>query len=533
MRKLVRAVTFSKKSSRGTSLSSSALQDSKPSQSAAADDEEDAESDMNPDVKAPRSPRQSPRLKVKRISSPQPAASPLLDDNARVVRTLTASDLGHRSWHTLRASPGGQLLGISLGMDEGQHAKGVGRCVVFKVREDSAAAQAGVPVRVFLTAIDGQPTDGTSLEDLNGRIRERIAMAGEVTFEVARPVPVSSRSAQPEAELVAIFDEGPLGLGLAERAPDRAVTVTSVDASSAAESQGVEVGYVVRELNDQSCAGLRKAELVDLIKAAARPCTLKFTYPAPALLAVPAAAPAPEAAPEAEAGGGCGDSNDAITLTNMADLLYPPAGAPSPNAAQAPMHEEAAAAPAAAPTPAAAPAPTATPATAAASAYYAAPASAAPVATTPASAVSAPAPVSAVLLSAVPASALAALAARTRLQRSGGRVRGGEAEGRLQRTVNAHDGWAADGGDARACRRGGAKLARRRTVACRARRRRRGWDRVRRAHVAVGGCRIRTKTRSIIARRTRQLIGSKAHQVGGLRGGGASTGRGRRTLTPR
>ena len=78
-------------------------------------------------------------------------------------------------------------------------------------------------------------------------------------------------------EVLALFDAGPIGLGLANTSDHTAVAVTSVDAGLAAEAQGVRVGWLVREVNGSSVSGLDKAAVIALIKAATRPITIKFS----------------------------------------------------------------------------------------------------------------------------------------------------------------------------------------------------------------------------------------------------------------
>lgn len=81
----------------------------------------------------------------------------------------------------------------------------------------------------------------------------------------------------PPREVLALFDAGPIGLGLANTSDHSAVAVTSVDAGLSAESQGIRVGWIVREVNGTSVSGLDKAAVIALIKAASRPITIKFS----------------------------------------------------------------------------------------------------------------------------------------------------------------------------------------------------------------------------------------------------------------
>ena len=85
-------------------------------------------------------------------------------------------------------------------------------------------------------------------------------------------------SAERASELFATLQPGvQFGITMTERPNDGAVAVKTVDAGSAAEAQGVRVGFLVREVGSKSCAGLQTVEVIDLFKTVRRPCRLKLS----------------------------------------------------------------------------------------------------------------------------------------------------------------------------------------------------------------------------------------------------------------
>ena len=89
---------------------------------------------------------------------------------------------------------------------------------------------------------------------------------------LATAVEKDARALKPDWELRFVVESaGRLGIGLVARVSDGTVVISSVDEGTAAAEQGVRKGAVVREVNGASCAGLDKAAVMGMIKAAGRP----------------------------------------------------------------------------------------------------------------------------------------------------------------------------------------------------------------------------------------------------------------------
>ena len=112
------------------------------------------------------------------------------EDADEFMRIMSYSTFGQRSSHTIRRVSG-EPLGIGLSMEEG-----IGRAVVYSVREGSPAFTAGVPMGAFLTAVGSQPTKGLPLEEIQQLISSSLEARGEVTLEVARAVVSTGASAE-------------------------------------------------------------------------------------------------------------------------------------------------------------------------------------------------------------------------------------------------------------------------------------------------------------------------------------------------
>lgn len=85
---------------------------------------------------------------------------------------------------------------------------------------------------------------------------------------------LSSDHSDESASMVVTFEAGPLGIDFADR--DGLITVTSVDVGSAVESQGLQVGAIVREVDGKSTDGLDKAAVLTLIEDASSPLKMKL-----------------------------------------------------------------------------------------------------------------------------------------------------------------------------------------------------------------------------------------------------------------
>ena len=86
-------------------------------------------------------------------SSPSPNTSASKSTEARKrLSKLQSSYIGESSSFRL-CRKDGQSLGLCLAMDTAGHS---GRAVIFAVRPDTVASEAGVPPCCFLTKVDGE-----------------------------------------------------------------------------------------------------------------------------------------------------------------------------------------------------------------------------------------------------------------------------------------------------------------------------------------------------------------------------------------
>ena len=183
-----------------------------------------------------------------------------------------------------------QLVTIStgpLGMTLSNSLDGSAVAVTSVVVGSAAEAQ-GVRVGAFVLEVNGETT--TAL-DKDAVVALIIAASRPLTLKL-RPSSEKSRfqtpagpssSAAQSTELLVSFEAGPLGIGIATATAtglgysrESFVVVSSVDDGSAAASKGVRVGWVLKEANGESLAGMDKAAVMKMIKTAGRPLTLKL-----------------------------------------------------------------------------------------------------------------------------------------------------------------------------------------------------------------------------------------------------------------
>ena len=148
-------------------------------------------------------------------------------------------------------------------------------------QESSVKAEgSGLHTDVRVVRLDPEAVESCQEDDVNvhmmGASSSILSKAALHSKELhglppALPLPV-------ETELFATLQPGvQFGITMTERPNDGAVAVKTVDAGSAAEAQGVRVGFLVREVGSKSCAGLQTVEVIDLFKTVRRPCRLKLS----------------------------------------------------------------------------------------------------------------------------------------------------------------------------------------------------------------------------------------------------------------